>query len=66
MLLERIRSRMFWSFLVGSSTSCSRKFEDMNSIKARPEFVSEADLLVFGFIDLLDQSTNGKLKSPAM
>ena len=57
---------MFRSFRVGSSTSCSRKLEDINSSITKPEFLSEARILEVGLIDLVDQSMNGRLKSPAM
>ena len=45
---------------------CSRKFEDMNSRRASSELLSEDVMLVPGFVDLVDQSMNGRLKSPVI
>ena len=64
-LLEKMRSRTLRSFRVGSSTNCSMKLDDMNSSRARPEFLYEARTLELGLMDLVDQSIN-RLKSPAM
>ena len=65
-LLQNMRSRVFFPYLVGSSTSCSMKLDSMNSNSWRADRRSERSRLLPVSMEQVSQLMNGKLKSPPM